>query len=134
LLVDNFQVKQIKILLVSESEFSLKTLLLLDPNFGMRWKDKTRSENPKVKLFQSVKSLKKKLIALKTTESYLNILHQQVSLTCTKNSELTHLFQQYLKCTTIWLVDTVPELIIFILLRHSSFLIKMSKEQASNNS
>ena len=118
----------------TESEFSPRMSSLLDPISGMRWKDKTRSESAKVRSSPSVRSSRETPTPLRTTESSLSILPEQVLWTCSKNTEVTLFVVQLVKCTLKWLVDTAPEETQFTSSRQPSKVIIRSSESEPNNS
>ena len=118
----------------SELESSLRTPSLPDPNFGMRWRDKTRLENVKVKSFQSARSSKRKHHLSRTTESSLSIELEPISSTCTRNTEPPLSAVPSPPCIKKWPVDIVPELILSISSRQSSNQTQLSWEPRPNNS
>jgi len=118
----------------TESEFSPRMSSLPDPNSGMRWKDKTRSESARVKSSLSVRFSRETPMQLRTTESSLSILPEQVLWTCSKNTEVTLFVVQLVKCTLKWLVDTAPEVTQFTSSRQPSNQITKSSESKPNNS
>jgi len=92
-----------------ELEFSPRTPSLLSLNSGTKWRDKTRLEESKERSSQWVKSSRKKPLPSKITESWLDILQELITSTCTRNTELLP-FAKLSPCSTVrWPVDTVPE-------------------------
>jgi len=121
---ESIHLKITKIQPATESEFLPRTPSLLDPSSGTKWSVKTRSESAKEKSFQSARFSSARLKQSRTTESYSSIIQEPMSLTCTRSTEATPSVELFLKCTTKWLVDIVPELSQSILSRLSFSQIK----------